>query len=79
MARKEGMLLLSELKFGDYLSLPAYAAAVKMLPQSLHLSSDLDENFKGGKYSHGEADFILFHRLSSVLIGELKAVGRFHS
>jgi hypothetical protein len=28
------------------------------------------------KYSDGEADIILFHRLLGILVGEIKAIGR---
>jgi hypothetical protein len=75
---KEGMLILTQLSFGEYLSLPAYAAAVKKLHQSgLPLPSDLDTLTI--KFSSGEADLILFHRYYGILIGELKSIGRWHS
>jgi hypothetical protein len=73
-----GMLILSQLSFGDFLSESAYAAAVKQLQQrSLPLPSDLDTVLT--KYSDGEADLILFHRYYGILIGELKPLGRWHS
>jgi hypothetical protein len=73
-ARKEAMFILSQLNFGDYLNKPTYAAAVKQL--KLPLPADVDTPLV--KYSDGEIDFIIFHRLLGILIGELKAVGRYH-
>jgi hypothetical protein len=69
--RKEAMFILSQLIFGDFLNEPAYAATVKQL--QLPLPKGLDR-----KYSHGEADFIIIHCLLRILIGELKAIGRWH-
>jgi hypothetical protein len=71
--RGEAMFILSQLNFGDFLNEPAYAATVKQL--RLRLPKDLDKKVK---YSHGEADFIIFHCLLGILIGELKAIGRYH-
>jgi hypothetical protein len=72
-----GMLIQSQLNFGDFLNEPAYAATVKQLQKSgLPLPSDLDTVIT--KYSDGEADLILFHRYYGILIGELKSVGWWH-
>jgi hypothetical protein len=72
--RKKAMFILSLLNFGDFLNEPTYAAAVKQL--KLPLPADVDT--LQVKYSDGEADFIIFHHLLGILIGELKAVGRHH-
>ncbi|KAK7089593.1 hypothetical protein V1264_024408 [Littorina saxatilis] len=66
----EAMFILSQLRFGDYLNQPAYAAAAAQLPRP----SDIDT--QQTKYSDGEADFVLIHRQHGILIGELKTVGR---
>jgi hypothetical protein len=69
------MFVLSQLNFGAYLNEPAYSATVKQL--KLCLPKHLDT--RKVKYSQGEADFIVFHPRLGILIGELKAVGMFHS
>ncbi|KAK7094307.1 uncharacterized protein [Littorina saxatilis] len=68
--RPEGMFILSQLSFGNYLNQPAYTAAAAQLPRPSQLDT------KKTKYSHGEADFVLIHRQHGILIGELKSVGK---
>jgi hypothetical protein len=73
-----GMLILSQLSFGDFQNEPAYAATVKQLRQSgLPLPADLVTVIT--KYSDGEADIMLFHRYYGILVGAIMKVGRWHS
>ncbi|KAK7098197.1 hypothetical protein V1264_002549 [Littorina saxatilis] len=65
-SRHETMFILSQLQFGSYLNEPVYAAAAKQLPRPKDLPRD----------RQGDFDFLLIHRQHSILVGELKSVGK---
>lgn len=64
---REVMVILSQLRFADYLCRPCYAAtASHVFPRPADL---------GKEYRSGEFDLLLIHRRYGILIGEIKSVG----
>jgi hypothetical protein len=74
--RKMAVFILSQLNFGQYLKKKkkTYEATVQQLGIPLPKHLDTLTTI----YSDGEPDIILFHRLLGILVGEIKAVGRWH-
>ncbi|KAK7476562.1 hypothetical protein BaRGS_00032180, partial [Batillaria attramentaria] len=64
--QNQGMFILSELGFGNYLRKPAYAAAAAAFPKPSGLPPD---------HRQGDFDILLIHRKYGILIGEIKAIG----
>lgn len=67
---EKGMMVLSQLQFGDYLNEPSYAAAAAQLPSPSSLPSALPKNWKRGDF-----DVLIIHRKYGLLAVEVKAFG----
>lgn len=65
----EVSVVLSQLKFGQYLGEPCYAAAAAQLPLPANLPS------KPEKKKHGEFDVLVIHRKYGLIILEVKSFG----
>ncbi|XP_025111914.1 uncharacterized protein LOC112574812 [Pomacea canaliculata] len=72
MTEQKGEVLveMSNLKFGQYLGEPCYAAAAAQLPLPANLPSARPRNWK-----HGDFDVLLIHRHYGLVICEVKAFG----
>lgn len=68
--RQVVMMVISQLKFGQYLKKPVYSAAAKLLPQITDLPTDMQE---------GDFDVLIIHKDLGLITGEVKSVGsNFH-
>ncbi|KAK7095123.1 hypothetical protein V1264_006573 [Littorina saxatilis] len=64
---KEVMFILSQLKFGNYLGAPSYAAAASALPRPIDLKKD--------QKHQGDFDVLIIHKRCGIIVGEIKSVG----
>lgn len=64
----EVMFVLSELKFGEYLNEPCFAAAASALP-------NIPMDKKTRRKQEGDFDVLVIHRQHGILVGEIKAIG----
>ncbi|XP_070184129.1 uncharacterized protein [Littorina saxatilis] len=64
----EVMFVLSELKFGEYLNKPCFAAAGSALP-------NIPMDKKTRRKQEGDFDVLVIHRQHGILVGEIKAIG----
>lgn len=71
--RKEAMFILSEHHFEDYLNKSDVLAEAAQLPGPSAIDTSQTRE------PRGEADIVLLHRRHGVLLGEIKAVGRWHA
>ncbi|XP_025107949.1 uncharacterized protein LOC112572468 isoform X1 [Pomacea canaliculata] len=67
---REVFVALSELKFGQYLGEPCYAAAAAQLPSAKNLPPHHPKRWKDGDF-----DVLLIHRHYGLVICEVKSVG----
>ncbi|XP_025107255.1 uncharacterized protein LOC112571998 isoform X2 [Pomacea canaliculata] len=71
LTEKKGVFVaLSQLKFGQYLGEPCYAAAAAQLPSAKNLPPHHPESWKDGDF-----DVLLIHRHYGLVICEVKSVG----
>nr|KAG5686189.1 hypothetical protein BaRGS_012407 [Batillaria attramentaria] len=63
---QEAMVILSQLKFGNYLNRQCFAASNARLPRP----DDLGETYKDGDF-----DILIIHRKYGLIVGEVKSIG----
>nr|KAG5706698.1 hypothetical protein BaRGS_005768 [Batillaria attramentaria] len=68
--KKEAVVVISQLQFGDFLREPCYTAAASMLPRPI----DLKTREKKDKH-RGDFDLLFIHQEHGLVVAEMKTVG----